>query len=240
MKLSVIVPAYNEEKRLPYTLREIDKYLAKQDYDYEIIVANDGSTDRTALVVKDMVSEIKGLRLIDNSENHGKGYVVYKGLLEAKGDFRIFTDSDNSTSIDQIEKMWPEFDNGCDIVIGSRDIKGAKLVPPQPWYREMLGKVFCILVKIIVGLKHISDSQCGFKAFKKEVVEEIVPRCKIEGFGFDPEILVLAQKMHYKIKEIPVVWKNDAHSKVSVKSMAVAVFELLKIRWNLITGKYGI
>ena len=124
MYLSVIIPAYNEEKRLPNTLSDIDKYLLRQSYDYEIIVVNDGSKDRTAEVVGEGFSGIKNLRLIDNKENHGKGYVVRQGMLEAKGEYRLFTDADNSTSIDQVEKMWPYFKQGYNIIIGSRDVKG--------------------------------------------------------------------------------------------------------------------
>ena len=136
MYLSVIIPAYNEEKRLPKTLRALDQYLREQSYEYEIIVVSDGSKDNTAGVVRNMQSEIANVRLIDNKENHGKGYVVRQGMTEAKGQYRLFTDADNSTSIDQVEKMFPHFQQGYDIVIGSRDVKGAVLAPPQPWPRR--------------------------------------------------------------------------------------------------------
>lgn len=239
MYLSVIIPAYNEKNRLPKTLKDIDKYLRKQSYDYEIIVVNDGSKDKTAEVVKELFSEIKNLRLIDNKENHGKGYVVRQGMLEAKGDYRLFTDADNSTSIDHLEKMWPEFEKGQDVVIGSRDIKGAILDPPQPWIRNMiLGGGFKLFRKIIIGLWKLEDTQCGFKGFKKKVVEEAFPKCKIDRFAFDPEILVVVKKLSYKIKEVPVFWKNDPESKVKFKSMIKMALDLLKIRLNLIGRKY--
>ena len=239
MYLSVIIPAYNEERRLPRTLEEIDSYLKTKDYDYEIIVVNDGSKDRTAQVVENYKLKIKNLRLIDNKINQGKGAVVRQGMLKAQGEYRLFTDADNSTPIDQIEKMWPEFEKGADVVIGSRDVEGAILDPPQPWLRQfLLGEGFKILRKIIVGLWEIEDTQCGFKCFKKEVVENVFPKCKINRFAFDPEILILAKKMGYKIKEIPVYWKNDPQSKVKPKWMVNMAIDLLKIRFNLIKGVY--
>ena len=171
MYLSVIIPAYNEEKRLSKTLEEIDKYLSKQNYDYEILVVNDGSKDKTAQVIRDRVSVIQNLRLIDNKKNNGKGYVVRQGMLEAKGEYRIFTDADNSTSIDQVEKMWPYFEAGFDIVFGSRDAKGAILDLPQSPLRRFLGEVFGFLTNLIVGTWGIADSQCGFKCFTKKAAE---------------------------------------------------------------------
>jgi len=238
--LSVIIPAYNEEKRLPKTLKEIDKYLSGQDYNYEILVVNDGSPDKTAEIAQSLVSEIKNLKPTGYQKNQGKGYAVRFGMLEAKGEYRLFTDADNSTSIEQIEKMWPYFKEGFDIVIGSRDVKGAVLDPPQPWFRNVItGESFKLLRKIIVGLWGIEDTQCGFKGFKAEVVEKVFPKCKIDRFAFDPEILVLCKRAGYKIKEMPIYWKNDLESKVKFKSMVKMGLDLLKIRWNLITNKYG-
>ena len=238
MYLSVIIPAYNEEKRLSKTLEEIDKYLSKQNYDYEILVVNDGSKDKTAQVIRDRVSVIQNLRLIDNKKNNGKGYVVRQGMLEAKGEYRIFTDADNSTSIDQVEKMWPYFEAGFDIVFGSRDAKGAILNPPQSPLRRFLGEVFGFLTNLIVGTWGIADSQCGFKCFTKKAAENIFPKCKINRFAFDPEFFVIAKKLGYKIKEIPVYWENDPESKVKFKWMVNMGIDLLKIRWNIITKKY--
>jgi len=238
--LSVIIPAYNEERRLPKTLKEIDKYLTSQRFktEYEIIVVNDGSKDKTAKVVEDLKSKIKNLRLIDSKKNRGKGFVVRQGMLEAKGEYRIFTDADNSTSIDQVEKIWPEFKKGYDIVIGSRDVEGAVLDPPQNLIRRFVGEGFKILRKLILDLWEIEDTQCGFKCFKKEAAENIFPRCKINRFAFDPEILLVGKKLGYKIKEIPVYWKNDPESKVKFKSIIKMAIDLLKIRWNLIKGLY--
>lgn len=238
MYLSIVIPAYNEEKRLPRTLEEIDKYLSKQNFDYEIIVVNDGSKDKTAEVVENCKLKIKNLILINNKINQGKGAVVKQGILEAKGDYRLFADADNSTSIDQIEKMWPEFEKGFDIIIGSRDVKGAVLDPPQGFFRKFVGKCFKIFRKIIIGLWEIQDTQCGFKGFTKRAAEEIFPKCRINRFAFDPEILLVGKKLGYKIKEIPVHWKNDPDSKVKLKSMVKMAIDLLKMRWNLITKKY--
>jgi len=236
--LSVIVPAYNEEKRLPNTLKDINQYLSKQNYSYEIIVVSDGSKDRTVEVVNDLKLKIANLRLIDFKENYGKGFGVKQGMLQAKGEFRLFTDADNSTSINQVEKMWSEFEKGYDIVIGSRDVKGAILDPPQPFFRRFLGEAFGFLTNLIVGTWGIYDTQCGFKGFTKKATKSIFPKCKINRFAFDPEILTIAKNLGYKIKEIPVYWKNDPESKVKFKSMVKMGIDLFKIRWNLITKKY--
>ncbi|MFH1894918.1 MAG: dolichyl-phosphate beta-glucosyltransferase [Patescibacteria group bacterium] len=247
MYLSIIIPAYNEEKRIGKTLEEINAYLSGQNYpstgsgqvDYEILVVDNGSKDKTKDVVRELRGRIKGLKLIERNSG-GKGKAVSVGMLEAGGDFRIFTDADNSTSIGQIEKMWPEFDSGYDVVIGSRDIKGAVLSPPQPWIRQvLLGGGFKLYRKIIIGLWGIEDTQCGFKGFTKKAAEEIFPKSKIDHFAFDPEILVLARKLGYKIKEIPVVWKNDLDSKVKPGSIIKMALDLIKIKWNLITKKYN-
>lgn len=239
IKLSVIIPAYNEEKRLSRTLEEIDRYLVKQNYDYEIIVVSDGSKDKTVEVVKGLQSKIKNLRIIDNKENHGKGYVTRQGLLEAKGDYRLFTDADNSTSIDHIEGMWSWFEKGYDIVIGSREIEGAILDPPQPKGRKMKADAFRLATNIFTGLWAFKDTQCGFKCLTKKAVEDIFPRCKIDKFSFDAETLVIARKLGYKIKDVPITWKNDPETKVKFKHMTKMGFDLIKIRMNLIKGVYG-
>ena len=237
--LSVVIPAYNEEKRLAKTLEAVDAYLKNQSYSYEIVVVSDGSKDKTAEVVENLKSKIANLRLINNKKNQGKGFVVRQGMMESLGEYRVFTDADNSTSIDQIEKMWPEFEKGYDVVVGSRDIKGAIFDPPQPPFRIFVGDIFRLLRQIICDVWEILDTQCGFKGFKKEAVEKIFPKCKIDRFAFDPEILILAKRQGFKIKEIPVYWKNDLESKVKFKSMVKMFVDLIRIRMNLIFGKYG-
>lgn len=239
MYLSVVIPAYNEEKRLPKTLLEIDRYLSGQSYDYEIIVVSDGSKDKTAQVAEALRPKIANLRVIDNKENHGKGYVTRQGMTEARGQYRLFTDADNSTSIEQVAKLLPYFSQGYDIVIGSRDVKGAVVSSPQPGYRRLLGEIFNLFVQILAGLWGIWDSQCGFKAFTQEAVKDIFPRCRIDRFAFDPEILKIGKKLGYKIKESPIVWVNDPESKVNFKSIIKMGIDLIKIRWNLILGRYG-
>jgi len=236
--LSVIIPAYNEEKRLPRTLEEINNYLKKQNFEFEIIVVSDGSTDRTCEVVENLKSQIPNLKLICEKINRGKGYGVKIGMLNARGKYRLFTDADNSTPISEIEKFWTEFEKGADVVIASREIKGAILDPPQPLFRRFVGEVFKYLRKIIVGLWEIEDTQCGFKCFKGEIAEKIFPKAKIERFAFDPEILLIAKRMGFKIKEVPVYWKNDLQSKVKFKSMIKMLIDLFKIRFNLLKGKY--
>jgi glycosyltransferase involved in cell wall biosynthesis len=237
--LSVVIPAYNEEKRLPKTIVEIFDYLSKKNFSFEVIVVNDGSKDKTSEVVKELMKKYSKLELIDNKENKGKGAVVRQGMLKARGEIRIFSDADHSTPISEIEKFIPEFEKGADVVIGSREIKGAILDPPQPLFRRFVGEGFKILRKIIVGLWSIQDTQCGFKCFRAEVVEKVFPKCKIDRFAFDPEILILAKKTGYKIKEVPVYWRNDPDSKVKFKSIFNMAKDLLRIRMNLILGKYG-
>jgi len=244
--LSVIIPAYNEAKRLPLTLIDIDRHLSKVDFSYEIIVINNNSTDATAEVVERFSHLIKNLKLI-NCKVPGKGAAVKKGMLEAKGEIRLFTDADNSTSIDQFSKMIPYFParggsaaggkEGYDVVFGSRDIKGAKMVPPQPWYKRFAGDVGNLIIQILL-LPGIWDTQCGFKAFTEEAARKIFPLLKTERWAFDVEILALAKKMGYKIKEIPVVWVNDPFSRIKASSYIQVLLEVFKIKWWAITNKY--
>jgi len=236
--LSVVIPAYNEGKKLPHTLPKMYDYLKQQSYSWEILVVSDGSKDNTAQVVRDLSSQIENLRLIDNKENHGKGYVVKQGMLAAKGEYRLFTDADNSTSIDHVERMWSEFKKGHDVVIGSRDIEGAKLAVPQPFWRIMIGNTFNFMVQMMCGLWGIPDTQCGFKGFSSKAAVDIFSRTRVSRFAFDSEILVIAKKMGYKIKEVPVTWVNDKRSSVKFKSMVKMLIDLFEIRLNMIKGLY--
>src|SRR5258708_5953228 len=237
--LSIIIPAYNEAERIPLTLTSMDKYLSGVDYSYEILVINDGSKDNTAEVVTKMAPMIKNLKLVDNVENKGKGGVVRQGMLMARGVIRLFTDADNSTSVDQFEKMIPQFKAGYGVVIGSRAVKGAKLDPPESILRRnpgMLGELF-IQVLLLPG---IWDTQCGFKAFSAEAVEKVFLKSKITGWGFDAEVLTLAKEMGYKIKEIPVRWVNDTRSHISATPYLKVLWETCKIRWWLWMGRYSL
>lgn len=247
--LSVIIPAYNESKRLPLTLIDIDRRLSERDYEYEIIVVSDGSRDETADITERLSHVIKNLRVIANKENHGKGWVVRQGMLAAKGNWRLFTDADNSTSIEQFDKMVPYFSSGggsayggkesFDVVIGSRGIKGAELHPPQQWYKQILGKMGNLFIQVLV-LWGIQDTQCGFKCFSEEVTERVFPLMKIDRWGFDVEALVLAKEMGFRIKEIPVRWVNDFRSKVSMSAYISTLFEVVKIRWWLWRKQYAL
>jgi len=238
--LSVVIPAYNEEKRISATLLDIDKYLSKQNYDYEIIVVSDGSTDKTVEVLSEFKIQNSKLKIIDNKENHGKGYVVKQGMLEAGGEYRLFMDADNSTTINHLEKFWPLIKEGYDVIIGSIEVRGAKIEEKAAWYRRWLGRISKYIIRIVAGLWKIHDSQRGFKLFTAKAAEAIFPRQTIMHWGFDIEILVLAKKMGFKIKEVPVNWSNPGESKVTLKSYIKTFQELLRIRRNLILNKYRI
>jgi len=239
IKLSVVIPAYNEEKRIGPTILDIDHYLSSQDYISEILVVIDGATDKTAQVVKKYEGMVQNLRIIDNTENHGKGYVVRQGLLEARGQFRLFMDADNSTTVNHIEKAFPYFEKEFSLVIGSRDLKGSEITEHQAQWKESLGNLGNLMIQFLGGLWGIPDTQCGFKVLSSEAVRKICPLMKIDRWGFDIEMLVLAKRLNFKIKEFPVEWKNDAESKVSLGSYFQTFKELLQIRLNIWTGKYG-
>ncbi|MDP3052915.1 MAG: glycosyltransferase family 2 protein [bacterium] len=236
--LSVIIPAYNEANRLPLTLVDVSKRLSSVDYDYEVIVVDDGSRDATVEVAKRFCHLMKNLRVIGNKENHGKGWVVRQGMLEARGQWRLFMDADNATSADQFSKMIPYLSD-YQIIIGSRDIKGAKLVPPQPFYRRWLGNAGNLIIQLLL-LPGIWDTQCGFKCFSEEATLKIFPLLKTNRWAFDIETLALGKELGYKIKEIPVVWVNDFRSKVKASAYLQVLWETQKIRWWLWLGKYNL
>lgn len=235
--LSIIIPAYNEAERLPLTLIDIDKHLEQAPYTYEILVVNDGSKDTTAAIVSKMQVTIKNLKLVDNKENKGKGGVVRQGMLLASGTIRLFTDADNSTAITHFETMMPYFKEGYGVVIGSRGIRGSTSEPGQPWYRKLPGKVGNIIIQLLV-LWGVKDTQCGFKAMTAEVAEKVFNLSRIRGWGFDVELLVLARRLGYRIKEIPVHWVNDPSSRVGASAYLKVLLEVLKIRWWLWRNAY--
>lgn len=237
MYLSVVIPAYNEEKRIQKTLLAIDDYLKKQSYGYEILVVNDGSKDGTARAVQELADRVANLRLIDNQSNQGKGGVVRQGMLLAQGQIRLFTDADNSTSIEHIEKFLPLFKEGHDIVIGSRRTKGAVIAVHQPWIRDWLGGIFRAIVRLLVPLG-VKDSQAGFKAFSQKAAEAVFSRQTLTRWAFDVEILAIARRLEFKIKEVPITWVNDQESHVKLKGMIGMLFEVLSVRKNLWQGRY--
>ena len=238
-KLSIVIPAYNEAHRIGETLFSIDQWLKQQKFEYEILVVNDGSKDSTSEVVNSLIPKIKNLKLIDNKENHGKGWVVRQGMLAATGDVRLFTDADNSTSIDQAEKMLPFFDQGFNVVIGSIEVSGAQINEHAQWYRRALGHWSKFLIRFVAGIWEIHDTQRGFKFFSAKASVNIFSRLRISKFGFDFEALAIAKHLGYKIKELPVVWNNQGESKVSLKSYITTFWDLAKVRMNLWSGKYN-
>ena len=240
--LSVIIPAYNEQETISNTLLDVDRYLSKQNYESEIIVVSDGSKDATAQKAAGMQNLIKRLRVIDNKQNHGKGWVVRQGMLEAKGKHSLFMDADNATTIDHVEKMIPFFEGGYEVVIGTRDPKdaaGAKKAVDQPFWKSALGNIGNIAIQTL-AIWGIWDTQCGFKAFSEKSAKEIFSRTKIDRWAFDVEALALAKKLKYRIAIIPVYWINNPHSRVNMKAYFNFLKELFIIKWFLITGKYGI
>lgn len=236
-KLSVVIPSYNEEKRIKATLLSASEFLKKQAYESEILVVSDGSKDATADVVKSLQAQIPNLKLVENTDNHGKGWVTKQGMLEATGDVRVFMDADNSTKIDEISNFLPYFDEGYDLVIGSRRINGSVIAVHQPWIRDLQGTIFRSIVHLVVPLG-VTDSQCGFKAFSAEAATKIFPHQKIYRWAFDVEILALARKMNFKIKEVPITWVNDEESHVKLSGKIKMLLEVAQVRWNLWTGKY--
>ncbi len=237
--LSVIVPAHNEAKRLPLTLIDMEKHLAEVDYSWEILVVSDGSSDATTEVVLRFSHLIPNLRLIDNAENHGKGYVVRQGMLQARGNWRLFMDADNSVSIDQFNQMTPYFKEGYEVVIGSRLLNGSRLEPAPPFYRQILGKLVNLFVQLLV-LPGFRDTQCGFKCFSENAALRIFNLARINRWGFDVEALVLAKTMHFRIKEVPVRWVGGLASKVRWNGYFSFLWDVAKIRFWLWRREYNL
>lgn len=237
MHLSVIIPAYNEAKRIGSTLDEIGEYLQKQSYDSEIIIVNNHSSDDTEGVVRRYMLRDSRYTII-NEPRPGKGYAVASGMLAATGEYRVFTDADNSTSIDHVEKMWPFIERGYDVVIGSLAVPGAHVAKGEPWYRVIMGKLGNKWIQLF-AVWGISDTQRGFKMFTARAAQAIFPKLTIFGWGFDVEALALAHLFHFKIREIPVTWSNDPNSKVNIWAYPQVLLQTLKVRWNLIIGIYG-
>ncbi len=241
--LSVVIPAYKEGERIGRNLLEIDKYLKAKNYTYEIIVIEDGSPDNTAEVARNYGLQIPHLRVIDNPENHGKGYVVRQGLLEAKGKYRVFLDADGSTSITHLDTFLPQLESGYDVIIGSRDIEGAFVQVHQPKHREIMGNGGNWLIRIVLGLWSYPDTQCGFKMLTGEAAEQVASRMVIDRFGFDFELIILAHKLGFKVKQMPVRWMNEEGSTVSLtgpNGFIQVLIDLFKTKWRLLTGFYRI
>ena len=239
MYLSVIVPAYNEEATLYKNILGFNEYLSKQNYDYEIIVVNDGSKDNTKNIAEKLQKELL-IKFINNNKNRGKGAVVRQGLLSARGDYRLFIDADNATTIDHLDLVWKKIKAGADSVIGtrnSRDIEGAKQIFPQARWKRVLGTSGNLLIQFLL-VPGVWDTQCGFKIFRKELVDNVISKTRTKRWAIDVEILFLAKKYNYKIEKIPVSWNNSDFSRVGIRGYLSALKEIAAIKKNMFLGKY--
>jgi dolichyl-phosphate beta-glucosyltransferase len=232
--LSIIIPAYNEAKRLPASLVKLREYLSASQWDFaEIVVVDDGSTDSTVQVARDA-----GVRVLQNPGNRGKGYSVRHGILEAKGEWALFTDADLSSPIGEIEKLWSAVEHErAPIAVGSRAVDRSLVGVRQPMFREAVGRVFNAAMRLVTGLD-IKDTQCGFKLFETSAGREVFSRQQLDGFGFDVEILFIAKQLGLRAVEVPVRWDNVEGTKVSLWLGFAAFLDLLKVRRNALQGKY--
>jgi dolichyl-phosphate beta-glucosyltransferase len=236
---SIVIPAYNESERIQGSLEKIVAFLAEQNLTAEVLVVNDGSRDDTAQVVRQFAARFPYIRLIENPGNRGKGYSVRNGMLQATGDVILFSDADLSAPITEAPKLFSEVANGADVAFGSRWLVAKMQTERQSIMRQVAGRMYNILMRIVLGLKY-KDTQCGFKAFNRTAVETIFTRQHIERWGFDVELLFLARKFNLKIVEVPVAWAHDDRSKINPLMDGIKMFgEMLSIRWNSITGKYS-
>jgi glycosyltransferase involved in cell wall biosynthesis len=245
--LSIVIPAYNEEKRIGRSLDEILRFLEAQTYRAEVIVVDDGSTDDTAKQVSDRMSRYNDagheLRVLINTPNRGKGYSVKRGLTNARGEILLFTDADLSSPIDEAPKLInPIAEGRADVVFGSRALRPELIGVHQPRMRELGGAIFNLCMRTITGLK-FKDTQCGFKAFRREAALPVFVLQRIERFGFDPEVLYIARKQGNRLLEVPVVWDHseggELQSKLNYVRDSINMFaDLIRIRMNDLAGRY--
>ncbi len=230
--VSVVIPAYNEEKRLGPTLARIKEYLAAQDYSSEVLVVDNGSLDRTIEVAREA-----GVEVIEEPRR-GKGAAVRTGMLAARGEYILFSDADLSTPIEEVEKLMGELRAGADVAIASRGLPESNLVKRQPWYREMVGRAGNVLVRL-VAVRGIADTQCGFKVFPREVARRVFPAQRMTGAAFDVEVLFIVRHAGWKIAEVPVTWIDSPDTRFSrVRDSLDALKDLARIRVNWLLGRY--
>jgi dolichyl-phosphate beta-glucosyltransferase len=234
--LSIVIPAFNEALRLPETLAQLRKWLAEASYRHEIVVVDDGSTDGTGEVARETGGE--ALVLLRHQPNRGKGCAVRRGMLAATGARRLMTDADLSTPIEELPRLMDELDRGADVAIGSRAVEGARIEIHQPAYREAMGRVFNQLVQILL-LPGLKDTQCGFKLFTARAARQCFGACRLDGFSFDVEALYVARRLGLRVAEVPVVWRNDEASRVSLGGGGAAFADLIRIRLLAGRGVYG-
>jgi glycosyltransferase involved in cell wall biosynthesis len=236
-ELSIIIPSYNEETRLPATLERIAAYVSASHRETEILVVDDGSTDRTAAVAESFRGKLPSLRVLSNDVNRGKGFSVRHGMLEARGRMVLFTDADLSAPIEEADKLIEALTNN-DVAIGSRALDRSLISVHESLFREFAGIIFNKIVRVILRLPFV-DTQCGFKAFRRDRCQNIFEQQTIERFGFDPELLYLARHHKLRAVEIPVRWGHSPATKVSMLRDSVQMFlDVLIIRWNSIAGRY--
>jgi dolichyl-phosphate beta-glucosyltransferase len=235
---SIVIPAYNEGRRLGATLEKVLAYVHGQGWDVEVIVVNDGSRDNTAHLVREFAAKDPALRLLENPGNRGKGYSVRNGMLHARGRILLFSDADLSSPIEEAPKLFQALEAGTDIAIGSRWLRAETQTQRQPLHRQVFGRIFNLMLRLTLGLK-FKDTQCGFKAFKAPAAKTIFPLQRIERWGFDPEILFLARKFGFKVQEIPVAWGHSGEARINPLVDGFRMFlEMLHIRWYDLAGKY--
>ena len=238
-KYSIVIPAYNESARIPATLRSVVGCIRARGWNAEVVVVNDGSRDDTADVVREFARSAPEVRLIENPRNCGKGYSVRSGVLHAFGEIVMFTDADLSSPIEEAEGLFAAIAQGADIAIGSRWLASSRQTHRQPLYRQFFGRCFNLLTRMVMNLP-FADTQCGFKAFTRAAAQTVFQLQTIERWGFDPEILFIALKRKYIIKEIPVSWAHDARTRISYLRDGMQMLkELATVRWNAILGRYS-
>jgi dolichyl-phosphate beta-glucosyltransferase len=232
MMISIVIPAYDEEKRIEGSLSEACAYMNDFGMEYEIIVVDDGSSDGTGRIVDHIAKELRNVRLVRYEKNRGKGHALRTGVLVTEGDFVLVMDADLSTPMEELRKLLPYLsDDEFDIAIGSRALALSDIIKKQPWWRRGMGKTFNKIVKTLV-IDGFSDTQCGFKLFKGEIARGLFEEAKIDRFAYDVEILALAKKKGYGIKEVPIRWINSPESRVDpVKDSLQMLADLVRIRF---------